>query len=906
MKYYLCKIGSFQDGGEEQIKDDCLKKNIYQYYKSVRQKGAGDAIQNGDLLILVFRKNIVAYGISCGCLGDEYGIDNAWQAVKVQEWIKAEKNISLPYGVWWHTLVGNKQSIVKEIDALWANDLITQIIMSNSNELMPKNSIIHLHLPSVASFLKNGFLAIPAVQRGKVWNAVRTEILWDSLLRGIPIGSLSIRPVENEKCWQLLDGQQRSNAIALGYMDFNKQSNSILWIDLGMNSAATEQNDGNIKQSNRKFFFRVTTQAHPWGYKLSDNETKNTVLSASEKRAAVHNIEYSGQKPLPFELWPVKTKFPVPFSLLRQYCEHSLQKTFADFWSFCEQKASQSNWFKHFNKNADCNNIIEWKTLCENIGQLNDVIIVAQNAISIPDEDVGLYFKRMNKAGIEPSDAEIRYSLLKSRIPELKKLDDIAMNRMQPSRMADIAMKTYFIIKQNKWKNNITNSDLDFLTSDDNKESWLEYIKSDFEEHIKTIESWLVYNEDTNKIGLPRFVYSSIARSNTQDIYSLLIFFAALEYNFNDEGDRKNLIALVTLICWFGTGKNRSAIASIGCDIYKRYAKDDWLAATRQWLFDSIKEHLLLLPPEAEIYERIQKETSNKNWDELQKAWNPLGYREALDATWHWTKKESRELLLYACREYMNKEFPEYDPADAVWCEENRPWDYDHIFPQSWLISGQGKKQGQYHELVETFLNSIGNIAPLPFSMNRAKNDDPPKEYKNAPKSLLITHTDFFNQNNKFRLEREQDKAYLFANITATRLLNLYSKWYVDLAVASLIDFSGIKDERKSLYEKIKQEYKGDMKCYYVVENNQQKEVTIGADWARPWLVVGCEAEYEGKKCLCCIASDGNVWEVGYRRHSNATVIDGDSNKWWFECHVFDKPEAAEKNFLSLQEKKNG
>ena len=127
MKYYLCKIGSFQDGGEETIKENCLERNIYQYYKWVRQKGAGEAIQNGDILILVFRKNIVAYGTSCGRLGDEIGIDTDWQAVKVKEWIKAEKNISLPYGVWWHTLVGNKQSIVKEIDESFATDLITQI-----------------------------------------------------------------------------------------------------------------------------------------------------------------------------------------------------------------------------------------------------------------------------------------------------------------------------------------------------------------------------------------------------------------------------------------------------------------------------------------------------------------------------------------------------------------------------------------------------------------------------------------------------------------------------------------------------------------------------------------------------------------------------------------------------------
>ena len=83
MKYYLCKIGSFQDGGEETIKENCLERNIYQYYKWVRQKGTGNTIQNGDILILVFRKNIVAYGVSCGCIGDEYGIDSDWQAVKV-------------------------------------------------------------------------------------------------------------------------------------------------------------------------------------------------------------------------------------------------------------------------------------------------------------------------------------------------------------------------------------------------------------------------------------------------------------------------------------------------------------------------------------------------------------------------------------------------------------------------------------------------------------------------------------------------------------------------------------------------------------------------------------------------------------------------------------------------------
>ena len=913
MKYYLCKIGSFQDGGEETIKENCLERNIYQYYKWVRQKGAGNAIQNGDILILVFGKNIVAYGVSCGCLGNECGIDNDWQAVRVKEWIKAEKDISLPYGVWWHTLVGNKQSIVKEIDALWANDLITQIIMSNNKEFMPETTVINLHLPSVASFLKNGFLAIPAVQRGKVWNAVRTEVLWDSLLRGIPIGSLSIRPVENEKCWQLLDGQQRSNAISLGYEDFNEKNNSILWTDLGMSSADIEQNDGNTKRSSRRFFFRVTTQAHPWGYKLSDNETKNKILNAEEKRNAVKNIKYSGQKPLPFELWPVEAKFPVPFSLLRQFCEQYPKKSFDAFWRFCNQKNSQSNWFQHFNNPEKLKNIMVWDTLCEHINKLNNVIIVAQNAVGIPDEDVGLYFKRMNKAGVEPNDAEIRYSLLKARIPDLKKLDELAENRMQPARLADIAMKTYFLIEQKKWKNNITGSDLDFLTSSANKESWVKYISSDFKKHIETVDDWLVYDADKNKIGLPRFVYSSIARSNTQDIYTLLIFFAASGYKFADEISRKNLTALVTLICWFGTGKNRSTIASKGYDTYLQYAQDAWLTATRQWLFNSVKENLLMLPPLPSVYKNIQEATKNKQWNDLQQAWNPLGYREALNTVWYWNKKESRELLLYACRKYLEKEFPEYDSVDAVWCEENRPWDYDHIFPQSWIISGQGKRQGEYHELVQTFLNSIGNIAPLSFSKNRGKNDDPPKEYQGSDNILLFVdiedNKDFFKQENKSdkALELEEGKAFTFAEITAERLYNLYSNWYEDLGIGSLMDFSNIEDKRKALYCAIRKQYP-DAKLYYVTEGGRQKELveTDASDWARPWIAVGFECQYNQQESFYCIASDGNRWEVGYRRHPQATEVNGDCNRWWFYCDkVFDNPKDAEIKFQEYYAKES-
>ena len=38
---------------------------------------------------------------------------------------------------------------------------------------------------------KNGILAeVPILQRGLVWDQSQIELLWDSILRGIPIGSI--------------------------------------------------------------------------------------------------------------------------------------------------------------------------------------------------------------------------------------------------------------------------------------------------------------------------------------------------------------------------------------------------------------------------------------------------------------------------------------------------------------------------------------------------------------------------------------------------------------------------------------------------------------------------------------------------------------------------------------------
>ena len=120
---------------------------------------------------------------------------------------------------------------------------------------------------------------VPSLQRGPVWEPSQIEMLWDSILRGFPIGSLVVcrklggqrlqrSPAapdggapEEKVTHHLLDGQQRGNAIAFGFSDpFDEKKrhtdNAILWLDL-----EPELPPG----STRNFLVRITTEGASLG-----------------------------------------------------------------------------------------------------------------------------------------------------------------------------------------------------------------------------------------------------------------------------------------------------------------------------------------------------------------------------------------------------------------------------------------------------------------------------------------------------------------------------------------------------------------------------------------------------------------------------------------------------------------
>ncbi|MHC5354711.1 GmrSD restriction endonuclease domain-containing protein [Myroides sp. LJL115] len=128
----------------------------------------------------------------------------------------------------------------------------------------------------------NSKVTLPSIQRGFVWKPKQVEDLWDSIMRGYPIGSFLLS--QNGQKYDLMDGQQRSTSIFIGYHNPYADSHNhktwslkkipVLWIDL---------KPTNISNTS-KFSFRLITSSHPWGYQAKDNNQK---LSVSDRRNAL-------------------------------------------------------------------------------------------------------------------------------------------------------------------------------------------------------------------------------------------------------------------------------------------------------------------------------------------------------------------------------------------------------------------------------------------------------------------------------------------------------------------------------------------------------------------------------------------------------------------------------------------
>lgn len=745
-----------------------------------------------------------------------------------------------------------------------------------------------IRLPDLAKGLNSDY-KIPDIQRGVVWNASRCEVLWDSILRGIPIGAFSLRPTSDGCWWEIFDGQQRAQAVAMGYAkwpnskDITENKNfleqSLLWIDLKPKPDGVHE---------RKFIFRVTTPSHPWGYKLSNNEKNNTPLSASEQYDAVKQLNgvwknsgRKGARPLACELWPVDAGLPVPFSVLRQWVDDNWIKEehldFTRFIQYCRSEYSGVNWLRCFQ-----NNLSEpesWGAVIEAIHQLSEYVVIALNAKNVPPDNLGLYFRRLNKQGIEPDDEEIRYSMLKAHIPDLKKLDSVAQRRTRAAWLADIAVRFWLSKQDGVLHNSVSAADIASFSNKEKAKAFSNFIEKKFKGLLETMESTL---KGTDERGLLSWHFSELYRHGR----SLVLYFLRELYE-QPTNEHPEFIGLATTLLWFGSN-------------IPKCAENLWNAQDVQsGLFRSIREGALLRvfePKELKNWADniIKPKLESDDWGNINESFQNPYIGQALERIWSGFKANGSgcSLLLFACRKFMEDYFGDYAAGSPEWREQNRPWDYDHILPQNWVA---GKRVSGFSYLVRAFLGSIGNSAPIPFSLNREKNAEPPGEYPDGTKESADNLHVSLEKVKQFKrcsmLDKNKEESKHFILTTLDRIMEMLKDWYDTCQIGELLKFDLCQDPRRILFEKLRNkfdecaDFKGGRSGVWFAAGSRQYKSLRFIDWARPWLACGVcgtiQVEPSGTPvpCLLGVASDGKTLEVGIRRHPDKEEMPGGA--WW-------------------------
>ena len=695
-------------------------------------------------------------------------------------------------------------------------------------------------LSEIADWAKgNSLVTIPALQRGLVWKPSQVELLWDSILRGFPIGSFLLSDITDDQDkgkYYLMDGQQRVNAISLGFNTV-ENARAMLWLDL---------NPPQVKNSTRSFWIKTTTIPHPWGFKNDDECTR---LDTSEKREAldrfglmgnIYNNEFSLKR-----TWPIEAGAPIPlYCLLKagtENCETFLEESLNNFRKsdFACKNLKISDQEKDYIRAIypAFQRIKEYQVNCNHLSKA----VIEKETMTETNEQTTLevLFTRLNTGGTAISRDDLNYSAIKAYWPSIKDInDELAEKYMSPSKLVMLAFRLGLTdVNDASLKNELSIRQIRSLAKIESERNKIECLyKCEYLEFIlKKIDEWLgVYPKSPD--STPSVLRTSIAR-NSPDVYLLLMFFAYENIISPIELTASQIKALAFCLHWFANDKK-------GCvqEVFTR-CKSGINAANVQAALSRLMHDCKLLhiysPEDVERFIEIEASEKWQLWQVL-----PPAAQEFFNRIFWYGNAEAKEMLLYAQRQYLNTHFSNYDPArQDLWAEYNRPWDFDHIVAQDRVI---GKRE-KYREFDKIWLNSIGNIAAISYEANRSKSNGLQfDEYQSNKEALLY---DRRVEALPFEITHYQSESVDFANITYKRFCNIYGVTYDTMkALLESTLLSNTLQQRKDLFMKIKEQLPDSAFCF-AASDLKDHLLTREQDWAREWIGVGFEiSDY----FVCC------------------------------------------------------
>lgn len=687
---------------------------------------------------------------------------------------------------------------------------------------------------------------VPELQRGLVWKPAQIELLWDSILRGFPIGSF-ITSENTEKF--LLDGQQRYNAIWLGYNSNIENPQSVVWLDV---------RPPKDKATTRKYWIRVTTLSHPWGYKQND---ECTILELNERRDAMTSFGFKESDFYKNEVsllntWPWEATKPIPLfcflkadandecgftkDVIRLYNESRFRgcdKSISEKDKVCIKELY--NVFCRVKKYQIHRNIVPSDTYKEE----------TENVDEDKSTSIEILFNRLNTLGTRITSEELMYSAIKAYWPEIQKENDyLASKRMSAPQLSIMTFRLVLMLQTDKDKLQAAPSirKIRVLSNEPLfKKLVLDIYQNNLEKMLCKVDKWMGVSENST----PPILRTSIVR-NSPEVFLLLLWLA---YQSDIGNLTENQIkSLAFAIHWYS--RNQAKVS----EVVFRYIKN------KGKTIESIRQAIALCVSDNSMM-RVFKPDQIRELIDLKcfPEWSPTKHVPMWDdfyyRTSHKNNRQAREILLYAERNYMKNHFAHYDPARKdIWEGYNRPWDYDHIIPQDWINSRHRSKYQalQFKEFCQKWLNNIGNIAAISYVANRSKGAQ--SEYNEYVNNARDLHFNKDVQNIDYNVTGDEAAARLFATLTLDRFCSIYKDAYDNLleplfaTVTLPVDLA----RRKEKLERIKANTDCDI---FYWNGEEYRPIESDEDWCMEHLCVG-KVSYDGK---CLVA-----YECGVQRFS--------------------------------------
>lgn len=738
--------------------------------------------------------------------------------------------------------------------------------------------------------IKTSEVKIPDLQRGLVWKPRQMELLWDSMLRGFPVGSFILSDAADGTFF-LMDGQQRYNAIARGFDD-SMDNGVMLWLDI---------HPGEIKNSTRVFWVKSTTKAHPWGFKNNDDCSP---LTSKERRDAL--VEF-GMPSLNIyknhfwlgETWPVEAEKPVPLHFF-------LLAPLDDEYSFAEYihaKSAERGGLPYTDLNEDDLLLIREKfyPVFKELGSYTiqcDVLprtVVERESEGKEATDeatpMEVLFNRLNTGGTRISQDDLNYSAIKAYWGKIKERNDlIAQRYMSPSKLVMLAFRlalTQMDVSKGL-RNPLSVRQIRALANNPRAKAEIDLIYDRLEEIMSRIDSWLkVFDPDSHldANAMPAFIRTSIAR-NSPDVFLLLMYLADMDINGGKEINPAEVRAMALILHWFSQDKKNAAGTLF---TYINESCDS--CSLRMGLSECFSRNYILpiySPAEMHQFIRVIQDPKWTPW--IGNDYAPWCDFYSRMSTWD-NNPTAQEMLLYAQRIFINTRFRLYDPArEDMWEEHNRPWDYDHIIPRNW-ITERGRRRGEYRDFCNHWVSRIGNIAAIPFEDNRSKGDrDAYSIYENNASELLF-YPEFIDVSRAGKsLPDNPQESFSFAQLSLKRTFDIYGKCYE--LFSPIIQETCLTDRqirRKLMIEYLASTLSSSEIVFVARGGSLWRDYPImrDADWTREWISVGVRQKGKYFVSFTWGCNDQDHLEVGIRKlpgtdisNDNSDLPEVDSSYW--------------------------